>query len=131
MLVLTRKTKQQIKIGPNITITILHVKGQAVRVGIEAPRDVSVLRSEVADRSVEQPGQSVERTSVTLNRVPSRPQRNESSRNEKSTGRLGDLVRCRAVRATSVNVAPMDGTGAASALEMVRSLTGCQLVPTT
>ena len=31
MLVLTRKTQQQIQIGPNITITILQVKGQAVR----------------------------------------------------------------------------------------------------
>ena len=38
MLVLTRKTQQQIQIGNNIVITILHVKGQAVRVGIEAPR---------------------------------------------------------------------------------------------
>ena len=37
MLVLTRKTKQQIQIGPDVTITILQIKGQAVRVGIEAP----------------------------------------------------------------------------------------------
>jgi carbon storage regulator len=50
MLVLTRKTKQQIQIGPNVTITILQVKGQAVRVGIEAPREVSVLRTEVANK---------------------------------------------------------------------------------
>ncbi len=50
MLVLTRKTKQQIQIGPNITITILQIKGQAVRVGIEAPRDVNVLRTELATR---------------------------------------------------------------------------------
>ncbi len=35
MLVLTRKTKQQIQIGPNITITVLHIKGQSVRLGIE------------------------------------------------------------------------------------------------
>ncbi len=39
MLVLTRKTKQQIQVGPNITITILQIKGQAVRVGIEAPHE--------------------------------------------------------------------------------------------
>jgi carbon storage regulator len=50
MLVLTRKTKQQIQIGPDITITILQIKGQAVRVGIEAPRDVCVLRTELAER---------------------------------------------------------------------------------
>jgi carbon storage regulator len=47
VLVLTRKTQQQIRIGDQITITILQVKGQAVRVGIEAPKDVRVLRSEL------------------------------------------------------------------------------------
>jgi carbon storage regulator CsrA len=49
MLVLTRKVNQQIQIGDNIVITILHVRGQAVRVGIEAPRQVRVVRSEIAD----------------------------------------------------------------------------------
>lgn len=47
MLVLTRKTKQQIRIGDNVTITILMVKGQTVRVGIEAPNEVRVLRAEL------------------------------------------------------------------------------------
>ncbi len=50
MLVLTRKTQQQIQIGPQITITILKVKGQTIRVGIDAPRDVTVLRAELADK---------------------------------------------------------------------------------
>jgi carbon storage regulator CsrA len=47
MLVLSRKTRQQILIGDNIMVTILLVKGQVVRVGIEAPRDVRVLRAEL------------------------------------------------------------------------------------
>lgn len=47
MLVLTRKSMEKIQIGNDIVVTILRVKGQAVRVGIEAPRDVRVLRSEV------------------------------------------------------------------------------------
>ncbi len=47
MLVLSRKTRQQIRIGDDITVTILVVKGQVVRVGIEAPRDVRVLRAEL------------------------------------------------------------------------------------
>lgn len=47
MLVLTRKTQEQIQIGNNITITILRVKGQSVQVGIEAPREVRVLRGEL------------------------------------------------------------------------------------
>lgn len=47
MLVLSRKTRQQIRIGNDITVTILLVKGQVVRVGVEAPRDVRVLRAEL------------------------------------------------------------------------------------
>src|SRR5262245_5051270 len=47
MLVLTRKLQQQIKIGEQITVTILRVKGNTVRVGIQAPRDVRVVRGEL------------------------------------------------------------------------------------
>ncbi len=47
MLVLTRKLQQQIKIGEQITVTILRVKGNTVRVGITAPRDVRVIRGEL------------------------------------------------------------------------------------
>ena len=47
MLVLTRKLQQQIKIGDQITVTILRVKGNTVRVGIDAPRDVRVVRGEL------------------------------------------------------------------------------------
>lgn len=52
MLVLTRKTEQKIQIGNDITITILRVKGQAVRVGIEAPKSMRVLRSELPPREL-------------------------------------------------------------------------------
>ena len=47
MLVLTRKLQQQIKIGEQITVTILRVKGNTVRVGIQAPREVRVVRGEL------------------------------------------------------------------------------------
>jgi carbon storage regulator CsrA len=50
MLVLTRKTQQQIQIGNNITITIVRVTGQSVRVGIEAPQEVRVIRGELSDK---------------------------------------------------------------------------------
>lgn len=46
MLVLTRKTNQCIRIGENITVTVLEVKGSSVRVGIDAPRDVKIMRLE-------------------------------------------------------------------------------------
>jgi carbon storage regulator len=51
MLVLSRKADEQIQIGPNITITILKIKGLAVRIGIEAPDDVKVMRTEVVERT--------------------------------------------------------------------------------
>jgi carbon storage regulator CsrA len=47
MLVLTRKQQEQIQIGDNVTITILKIKGRAVRLGIEAPRQVKVVRGEL------------------------------------------------------------------------------------
>jgi len=74
MLVLTRKTQQQIQIGNNIVITILHVKGQAVRVGIEAPRDVRVIRSEINDKVSEPkpPADVASAAAPRLRRAPPR-----------------------------------------------------------
>ena len=53
MLVLTRKQQERIHIGENVTITVVRIKGNTVRVGIEAPRDVRVMRGEAieADKS--------------------------------------------------------------------------------
>ena len=47
MLVLTRKPQETICIGDEITISILRVKGRAVRVGIEAPGNIRVVRGEL------------------------------------------------------------------------------------
>ena len=47
MLVLSRKIQERVCIGDNITLTILQVKGKTVRVGIEAPRSVRVVRGEL------------------------------------------------------------------------------------
>ena len=49
MLILTRKTEQQIKIGEDITLTIIEVKGDQVKIGVEAPKTVKVHRKEVFD----------------------------------------------------------------------------------
>ena len=48
MLVLTRKYQEKIRIGDNITITVLRTKGKAVRLGIEAPTNVPVIRGELS-----------------------------------------------------------------------------------
>lgn len=47
MLVLTRRTGQSIMIGDDIVVTVLEVKGDQIRLGISAPRDVAVHREEV------------------------------------------------------------------------------------
>ena len=51
MLVLTRKYQEKIRIGDNITITVLRTKGKAVRLGIEAPANVPVVRGELTFES--------------------------------------------------------------------------------
>lgn len=47
MLVLSRKCGQRIKLGDSIAITVLRVQGDQVRIGIEAPRNVVILRDEL------------------------------------------------------------------------------------
>ncbi len=49
MLILTRKTGQGFTIGGNIEITITEVSGDKVRVGINAPKDIKILRSELSE----------------------------------------------------------------------------------
>lgn len=50
MLVLTRRVSEALIIGDDITITILSIKGHQVRIGIDAPENVSVHRDEVYER---------------------------------------------------------------------------------
>lgn len=49
MLVLSRKPMQSIVIGSNVKITIIKVERNQVRIGIEAPREVSILRDELTE----------------------------------------------------------------------------------
>ncbi|MFN9721494.1 MAG: carbon storage regulator CsrA [Planctomycetota bacterium] len=49
MLVLSRQSDETIIIGDNIRVTIVEVRGDKVRIGIDAPRDVAVHRQEIYD----------------------------------------------------------------------------------
>jgi len=54
MLILTRRVGETIKVGEDITVTVLGVKGNQVRVGVGAPRDVAVHREEIYQRIQEE-----------------------------------------------------------------------------
>lgn len=54
MLILTRRVGEKLIIGENVTVTVLSVKGNQIRVGIDAPRDVSVNREEIFQRILEE-----------------------------------------------------------------------------
>ncbi len=53
MLVLSRKQNEKIVIADNISITVLKVKGNTVRLGIDAPRDVRIVRGELPPKEEE------------------------------------------------------------------------------
>lgn len=51
MLVLTRKATERIQIGDNVVVTILDIRGNKVRIGIDAPKEIRILRTELQGRT--------------------------------------------------------------------------------
>ncbi len=49
MLVLSRKPTERIEIGDNVVVTVLEIRGSKVRIGIDAPKEIHVLRSELKE----------------------------------------------------------------------------------
>jgi carbon storage regulator len=50
MLILTRREGESVRIGADVTVTVLRVKGSQVRIGVDAPKDVAVQREEISER---------------------------------------------------------------------------------
>jgi carbon storage regulator len=69
MLVLSRKKNESIIINDNITVTVIEIRGDKVRIGIEAPKDVTVHRREVYEaiqnqNRLSEPGAKVGRSDL-------------------------------------------------------------------
>lgn len=82
MLVLSRKHEEKLHIGDNITVTVLRVQGNKVRLGIEAPEEVRVVRGELprhanpdtaakreSSETSEAPGQLSSRAAAIVSRM--------------------------------------------------------------
>lgn len=50
MLILTRRSGESLRIGQDVEITVLGIKGGQVRIGVKAPRDIAVHREEIFNR---------------------------------------------------------------------------------
>ena len=56
MLILTRKAGETLMIGDNVSVTVLRIKGNQVRLGVHAPRDISIHRKEIYNRILSEQG---------------------------------------------------------------------------
>jgi carbon storage regulator len=73
MLVLSRKPGEALRIGEEVEITVVEVKGDMVRLGIQAPRDVQVWRKELWEAIVAENIKAAEEAAATAPAVPVPP----------------------------------------------------------
>jgi carbon storage regulator len=82
MLILTRRVGETLKVGSDVDVTVLGVKGNQIRIGIKAPKSVAVHREEIFAR-IQREAQLAQPTEPTRgNSVHSEPRADESSPDE-------------------------------------------------
>ena len=69
MLVLTRKVGESINIGNDIKITIVSMEGSQIRLGIEAPKDVIIHRTEIYNKIMEENRKAVKTSTLDLKAI--------------------------------------------------------------
>jgi carbon storage regulator len=68
MLILTRRVGETVMIGNEVTVTVLGVKGNQVRIGVNAPKDVAVHREEIYERIKREEDQET-RSGATITKI--------------------------------------------------------------
>ena len=68
MLILTRRVGETVLIGNEVTVTVLRVKGNQVRIGVNAPKDVAVHREEIYER-IKREEELDSRSGVPVNKI--------------------------------------------------------------
>jgi len=110
MLVLTRKQGEQIRIGDDVLITVVRTKGKGVRLGIQAPAHVPVLRGEIA-RAID--NETNQQSSVDVDE-------HSAEKDDESWPAGGDLYKV--IHARGLQASPGDVLGARGGRGLLRQM---------
>ena len=83
MLILSRREDEKILIDENIKISILEIKGNTVKIGIEAPEEVEILREEVYKSVEEENIKATQGSKVALDKLKKVENKNEPNESKK------------------------------------------------